>query len=312
VATGSGNVVSIGAVGAERQLQNVAAGAVTATSTDAVNGSQLFSLAVAGNATGDTVAAALGGGAVYTPGSGVSAPAYQVYGSTQASVGAAIAALQTNSPIQYSNAAGTPTPQTPGDNVALVGTGGPVVLHNVGAGVVGNDAVNVNQLNAATIGANPYSVLYSASASNTLALASPNNGGVSGALVTVSNVAPGQVAPGSTQAVNGGQLYATNQAINNLATFANGLQGEINENMKSAYAGTASALAAASLRYNDAPGKTATAIAVGYYHDEVGIAAGLGQTSEDGRWRFNAAVTYTPTPVKPDIGGSAGLSYTFD
>ncbi len=38
-------VVSIGAVGQEHQLQNVAAGQISATSTDAVNGSQLFSIA---------------------------------------------------------------------------------------------------------------------------------------------------------------------------------------------------------------------------------------------------------------------------
>ena len=40
-----GSIVSIGKVGAERQIKNVAAGAITATSTDAVNGSQLHSLA---------------------------------------------------------------------------------------------------------------------------------------------------------------------------------------------------------------------------------------------------------------------------
>ena len=40
-----GSIVSIGKVGAERQIKNVAAGAITATSTDAVNGSQLHSFA---------------------------------------------------------------------------------------------------------------------------------------------------------------------------------------------------------------------------------------------------------------------------
>ena len=39
---GQANVVSVGAVGAERKIVNVAAGAVTATSTDAVNGQQLY------------------------------------------------------------------------------------------------------------------------------------------------------------------------------------------------------------------------------------------------------------------------------
>ena len=36
---------SVGSAGKERQIQNVAAGRVTATSTDAINGSQLFAVA---------------------------------------------------------------------------------------------------------------------------------------------------------------------------------------------------------------------------------------------------------------------------
>ena len=40
-----GNIVSVGAAGAERQIKNVAAGEVTATSTDAINGSQLYYVA---------------------------------------------------------------------------------------------------------------------------------------------------------------------------------------------------------------------------------------------------------------------------
>lgn len=41
----AGDQVSVGASGQERQIKNVAAGNVTATSTDAINGSQLFSVA---------------------------------------------------------------------------------------------------------------------------------------------------------------------------------------------------------------------------------------------------------------------------
>ena len=37
--------VSVGAAGKERQIKNVAAGEVSATSTDAINGSQLFAVA---------------------------------------------------------------------------------------------------------------------------------------------------------------------------------------------------------------------------------------------------------------------------
>ena len=41
-ALGNGAVVSVGTAGSERQIQNVAAGQITKTSTDAVNGSQLY------------------------------------------------------------------------------------------------------------------------------------------------------------------------------------------------------------------------------------------------------------------------------
>ena len=42
---GNGAVVSVGTAGNERQIQNVAAGRISATSTDAINGSQLFAVA---------------------------------------------------------------------------------------------------------------------------------------------------------------------------------------------------------------------------------------------------------------------------
>ena len=63
-----GSIVSVGGTGTERQIKNVAAGAVTATSTDAVNGSQLYKTAetilkmpinMAGDS-GDTVGLKLG------------------------------------------------------------------------------------------------------------------------------------------------------------------------------------------------------------------------------------------------------------
>uniref|UniRef100_UPI003AF181E4 ESPR-type extended signal peptide-containing protein n=1 Tax=Haemophilus sp. TaxID=740 RepID=UPI003AF181E4 len=44
-ALGDGAVVSVGKAGSERQIQNVAAGRLTKTSTDAVNGSQLYTVA---------------------------------------------------------------------------------------------------------------------------------------------------------------------------------------------------------------------------------------------------------------------------
>ena len=45
IVSGTGMQVSVGAAGAERQIKNVAAGEVSANSTDAINGSQLYSVA---------------------------------------------------------------------------------------------------------------------------------------------------------------------------------------------------------------------------------------------------------------------------
>ncbi|MDX3893442.1 YadA-like family protein [Pusillimonas sp.] len=66
--------VSVGAPGAERTITNVAAGRVSATSTDAINGSQLYGTNVALDrladnldTAGQSVANALGGGSSYNP-----------------------------------------------------------------------------------------------------------------------------------------------------------------------------------------------------------------------------------------------------
>ena len=62
-ANGEGFVVSIGTAGKEKQVQNVAAGQITATSTDAVNGSQLYSVAGTMSTIAGSVKTILGGNA---------------------------------------------------------------------------------------------------------------------------------------------------------------------------------------------------------------------------------------------------------
>ena len=59
----SGSQVSFGSEGYERQLKHVAPGAITATSTDAINGSQLYALHAGSGNIAKAVANALGGGA---------------------------------------------------------------------------------------------------------------------------------------------------------------------------------------------------------------------------------------------------------
>jgi autotransporter adhesin len=89
------STVSVGTAGSERTITNVAAGRLSGTSTDAVNGSQLnatnTTLSALGdnmNVLGTSTAANLGGGAAYDPKTGlVSAPGYVLNGVSYNSAG---------------------------------------------------------------------------------------------------------------------------------------------------------------------------------------------------------------------------------
>lgn len=87
-------VLSIGDANAERQIQNVAAGVVSATSTDAVNGSQLYAVGTAVNTGLSGAAGGLGGGAAWNPATGTwTAPSYNVNGTAHNNVGDALGAV---------------------------------------------------------------------------------------------------------------------------------------------------------------------------------------------------------------------------
>lgn len=170
-------------------LTNVAPGALNALSTDAVNGSQLFATnqAVTNNAT------AIANLSISIANGGVG-------------------------PVQYSDP-GTPTVANggvPTNDLTLVGAAaGPVGLHNVADGVIAagsTDAINGGQLFSLSLGV-ANAVLYETDGggnrTNNVILV----GGDLTAPVTISGLAPGAVDATSTQAVNGSQLFLTNQAV---------------------------------------------------------------------------------------------------
>lgn len=120
-ATPTNTVALAPATASAATLTKVGAGTLSATSTDAVNGSQLFATntQVASNTTAITQLSTTLAGAPRTP-------------------------------VQYSNQ-GTPTTAnggTPTNDVTLVGANpaAPVALHNVANGMLGNDAANLGQL----------------------------------------------------------------------------------------------------------------------------------------------------------------------
>lgn len=75
---GKGDIVSIGNTTHKRQLVNVAPGAMTATSTDAINGSQLYMVADTVANLAKATAAHLGGGSKLSN-NNITAPSYQLF-----------------------------------------------------------------------------------------------------------------------------------------------------------------------------------------------------------------------------------------
>ncbi|AMP12616.1 hep_Hag family protein [Collimonas pratensis] len=179
IAKAASGVVSLGAAGAERQIQNVAAGVISAASTDAINGSQLNAVVTGINNLGTTTASTLGGGAAYNPATG------NVAGFSQ--------------PINTVSAAGAVT--------------GPTAQTTVAGALT---ALNANVDNTANI-----AVKYDAVGGTKITLGATGGAGA-GAPVTITNLAPAALNATSTDAVNGSQLFGTNQ---NVANITNGKAG---------------------------------------------------------------------------------------
>jgi trimeric autotransporter adhesin len=142
-----GTTVNVAGTAGDRRVTGVSAGAVNATSTDAVNGSQLAALGSRADNLGSTTAAALGGGSTYNPATGaVSAPNYTVGGRSYNNTGAALAAGNALAVQYVPDSNGAPT------NAVRLGTSAgapPVSVTNVAAGAVtatSTDAVNGGQL----------------------------------------------------------------------------------------------------------------------------------------------------------------------
>ncbi|WP_260326555.1 ESPR-type extended signal peptide-containing protein, partial [Paraburkholderia atlantica] len=172
------NTVSVGSAASQRRIVNMAAGTVNATSTDAINGSQLYAVSA-------SVAAGLGGGSTVNPDGTLSAPSYRVGGTTVSNMGEAITNLD-----------GRTT-----ENAADI-------TQNT------SDIANVrNQLADGSIG-----LVQQDATSKVITVAKGLDGttvdfsGTDGAR-SLSGVKAGALGDTSTEAVNGSQLHATNQNV---------------------------------------------------------------------------------------------------
>nr|WP_253192457.1 YadA-like family protein [Burkholderia cenocepacia] len=179
--------VTLGGAGAAAPvaLTNVAAGALSASSTDAVNGAQLYATNQALSGTTSTVNALSTGIAAGTI--GLVQQAGGAPGTGMITIGA----------------------KTGGTAIDVSGTSGARQLKGVAAGTDATDAVNVSQLNATISSATANAVVYDSAARSIVTL-----GGLGASVpVTLRNVAAGVLSGNSTDAVNGSQLYMTNQAV---------------------------------------------------------------------------------------------------
>ncbi|MDQ0609079.1 autotransporter adhesin [Variovorax sp. W1I1] len=292
--------VSVGAGGAERTITNVAAGRISGTSTDAINGSQLF----ATNSAIDDVATTAGKGWNLSANGEATPQNIAPGGTADFANGSNTTVTRTGNQIRVDVSAdpifnSVTTGNTKIDNAGLTIVGGPSVtvngidagskvITNVAPGVAGTDGVNIDQLNTTVAGSKTkyYSVNSTgggneandgatgtdaiasgkgataagassvamglgatAGTANSVALGAGSvtatpvgtasttiNGttynfqgiapvgtvsvGAGGAERTITNVAAGRISGTSTDAINGSQLFATNQSIADVATTA--------------------------------------------------------------------------------------------
>lgn len=87
------------------------------------------------------------------------------------------------------------------------------------------------------------------------------------------------------------------------------LRGQVSANQKEARGGTALALAAAGLHYDDNPGKLSIAGGIGHFKGLTGLSFGMGYATSNSL-RFNAGIS--GVPQNGDIGFNAGASWTLN
>ncbi|MBB6102826.1 autotransporter adhesin [Paraburkholderia bannensis] len=217
-----------------RRVVNMAAGQ---NDTDAVNVSQLKG-----------VTKALGGRATVNADGSVAAPTYNVAGGTYSDVGSALGAMDATTSVGLANAVSYDS--SAHDKVTLGGTDAStqVKLTNVAKGDISNasstDAVNGGQLfatnqNVSNLAGsvsnisgdvtNLYGELADTLKYDTSAHDKVTLGGTDAKTqVKLTNVAAGDISnASSTDAVNGGQLFATNQNVSKLAGDVTNLYGQV-------------------------------------------------------------------------------------
>lgn len=205
LAKGTGFVLSVGDKGKERQIQNVAAGQVTANSTDAMNGSQLYStLATLANVAG-SVKNIVGGDAKVDENGKITVT--NIGGTKKSSISDAIKAGKTEV-VAGKNAVVTKADGADGQAIYTVAVKDDITLNSVTTGTTKVDAKGV------TIGDKNY----------------VSADGLNANDKAIKNVGAGKVAAGSKDAVNGDQLHKVEEKVNKVKNTAESLKTALGGN----------------------------------------------------------------------------------
>ncbi len=278
-------------------ITNLARGEVSATSTDAINGSQLHEV-------GTDVANGMGGNSRFVDGRLVTE--LNVGGNTYTNVNDALVGvdnkvdnvsnvanrgwdLQVNGDTASQVAPGSTVQFVEGENVTITRDGLNVTVDV--ARDLSVDSVKAKEVRAETVRAREVAI----EDGPTL-----NQRGLDMANQRIQNVAEG-VAPGD--AVNLGQLDRVSEGMNQQV---NRLDGRINLAEKRADAGTAAAMATAGLPQAYLPGKSMFAIGGGTWNGESGFAMGLSTVSDNGKWVVKGSGA---SSSRGDFGASVGVGY---
>ncbi|WP_343726836.1 YadA-like family protein [Burkholderia seminalis] len=312
----SKSTITLGGAGGTR-ITNVQAGTLSATSTDAVNGSQLY-------ATNQQV-------------SKNTTDISNLQGSVTNIANGKAGLVQQQDP----NGAITVGKDSGGTSVNFTGTAGDRVLTGVAAGVNANDAVNMGQFNTAlqNVAAND-KIHAAATDANTSWIARADAGSIgSTATATGKNavaVGQGSVADRDNSfsvGAKGSERQVTNVAAGTAPTDAVNVQ-QLNDNLSAAstqakgytdqrigqvynafndlkkdmYGGVASAMAVAGLPQPTGAGRSMVSAATSNYHGQQGFAAGYSYVTESNRWVVKASVTGN---TRSDFGAVVGAGYQF-
>ena len=301
--------------GAAVGVTNVLAGAETAASLDAVNGSQLF------HWTQDTTNLysnyslyqqiqdlTPGGGGAPSPYFDVNSSlgAAQASGQDSVAIGPVATAGGTDSvalghgasaTADNAVAIGANSVADRADTVSVGSTGAERQITHVAAGTAATDAVNVAQLDASVTSSQAGSVRYDSTGDGGIDYGNVTLGHGGGPTV-IHNVGAGTAAG---DAVNLGQLQSgMNQAVN----WANAYTDrQIREFGNRANAGVASAMAMAGLPQAYEPGRSMASFAASTFRGESSLALGISMISEGGRWVYKLTGT---TDTRGDSGVALG------